>query len=100
MHILSDDSFFPEGTDNINEGVESNDSNSKINTPDQQAEIDLAKEAKKTGGISEEDAETLLEWAKHYNVPNHGSEVHPNRPGVGSNVPHIHIGPVGHIIIK
>lgn len=73
---------------------------SKRNTPDQQAVIDLAKDAKRNGGISAEDASTLLGWADEYNVPHHGPETHLNRPGPASNVPHIHIGKTGHIPIK
>ena len=72
-------------------------SDTKRFTPDQGALVDLAKEAKRTG-ISNEDANTLLQWADEYNVPHRGPEVHPNRP-YGQD-PHIHIGPVDHIFIK
>lgn len=44
--------------------------------------IELAKDAKKKGGISSEDANMLLDWADEYNVPNHGPEIHPNKPGL------------------
>lgn len=64
------------------------------NDADQEALVDLAKEAKKKGGVSEDEAQTLLDWGNEYNVPSRGPEVHPNRP---FNVPHIHVGPVGHI---
>ena len=72
---------------------------SKRNTPDQDALIQLAKELKKNGGATYEDAEILIDWAKEYNVPYHEIEVHPNRPGAASNVPHFHIGKTGHIPI-
>ena len=68
-------------------------------TPDQQAVIELAKEAKKSGGASLDDANILLGWAKEYNIPNHGPEIHLNRPGEASNVWHFHIGKTGHITI-
>ena len=72
---------------------------SKKHTPDQQAVIELAKEAKKTGGVTEDDANILIDWAKEYDVPNHGPEVHPDRPGTASNILHFHIGKTGHIPI-
>ena len=68
-------------------------------TPDQQAVIELAKEAKKSGGASLDDTNILLDWAKEYNIPNHGPEIHPNRPGEASNVWHFHIGKTGHVPI-
>ncbi len=71
----------------------------KRNTPDQDAVIQLAKEVKKNGGASYEDAEILIEWAKEYDVPYHEIEVHPNRQGAASNIPHFHIGRTGHIPI-
>lgn len=67
-------------------------------TPDQQAAVDLAKEAKrksKTKNISQDDAQTILDWANEYGLPNRGPESHPNRPH-GKNK-HIHVGPVDHI---
>ena len=64
---------------------------------DANALIQLAKDAKRTG-VSPEDAETLLQWAKEYKVnPARGPEIHPNR---NFNVPHIQIGPVNHIPIN
>ena len=68
-------------------------------TPDQQAVIALAKEAKKAGGISLDEANILLDWANEYNVFNHGPEIHLNRPGNASNIWHLHIGKTGHIPI-
>ncbi len=76
-----------------------NDGYNKRNTPDQDALIQLAKEAKKSGGATYEDAEILIEWAKEYDVPYHEIEVHLNRPGAASNIPHFHIGKTGHIPI-
>lgn len=70
-------------------------------TPDQQALVELAKEAKKSGGITPKEADTLMDWANEYKLPgSHGPEVHPNRPGPASNHPHIHVGPVGHLPIN
>ena len=68
-------------------------------TSDQRAVIELAKEAKAQGGLKAEEAKTLQKWANEYGVPNHGPEIHPNRPGAASNVWHIHIGKTGHIQI-
>lgn len=67
----------------------------KRNTPDQEALIDLAQDAKNTG-ISEEDAQTLIEWAQEYEVNPFTPEpdIHPNR---NFNKRHIRIGPVNHI---
>ena len=73
------------------------DSASKAHTPDQKAVIELAKEAKQQGGITSSDAEILQGWANEYGVPNHGPEIHPNRPGAASSVEHIYIGKTGHI---
>lgn len=56
--------------------------------------IDLSRHSRK--GVSETDAETLLEWAKEYNLPAHGPERHMNRKFKDE---HIHIGPVDHIKI-
>jgi hypothetical protein len=64
------------------------------NDENQEALVDLAKEAKKKGGVSEDDALTLVDWGKEYNVPSRGPETHTDRP---FNKPHIHVGPVGHI---
>ncbi len=66
-------------------------------TKDQQALIDIAKTAKKTGGVTEAEAKILKEWSDEYNIPFRGPEAHPNRP---FNLPHIHVGPVDHIKIK
>lgn len=53
-------------------------------TSDQRAVIELAKEAKAQGGLKAEEAKTLQKWANEYGVPNHGPEIHPNRPGAAS----------------
>ena len=63
----------------------------------QDALIQIAKEAEKKG-VSQENAKTLLDWAEEYSLPARGPEVHPNRPY--GQIPHIHIGPVDHILIK
>jgi len=64
---------------------------------DQQAVIALAKEAKAKGGLTNAEAAILLAWAKEFNVPNHGPESHPTRPGKTNQDLHIHIGKTGHI---
>jgi RHS repeat-associated protein len=65
---------------------------------DQDALIQIAKDAKRRGGISEGDMETLKVWGREYGVPARGPEAHPGR-GYGS-APHGHVGPVGHIPIR
>ena len=76
---------------------------SKRYDENQQAVIELAKEAEKAGkngspiGLSE--ANILLEWAEEYKIPHHGPEIHPNRPGAASNIWHFHIAKIGNIII-
>jgi hypothetical protein len=70
----------------------------KIFTADQDALIQLAKEAKKTGGVTDGEARTLRQWADEYGVDARGPETHKNRPQ-GQN-PHIHVGPVDHIPVK
>lgn len=66
-------------------------------TAEQDAVIQLAKDAKRTGGLTQGDAGTLREWAKEYGLPARGPEIHPNRPGWAGENPHLHIGPVNHI---
>ena len=67
-------------------------------TDDQAALIDLAKEAKKRGGVTMEEAKILQEWSDEYGIRFRGPECHPNRPF--GKKPHIHVGPVDHIWIK
>lgn len=67
------------------------------NTGDQDALIQLGKEARRKG-VSEEDAEILKEWAEEHEVPFRGPEAHPGR-GFGAN-PHIHVGPINHIPVR
>ncbi len=65
--------------------------------PDQDAVIQLAKQAKRTGGVTEEEAKTLLDWAKEYGVKpaqNHIGTDH----WVGGD--HIRVGPINHIPVK
>ncbi len=65
--------------------------------PDQDAVIQLAKQAKRTGGVTEEEAKTLLDWAKEYGVKpaqNHIGSDH----WVGGD--HIRVGPINHIPVK
>ena len=75
------------------EGVKSSGSGARF-SDDASALIDLSRHSRK--GVSETDAETLLEWAKEYNLPAHGPERHMNRKFKDE---HIHIGPVDHIKI-
>ncbi|MGF6907928.1 hypothetical protein, partial [Fusobacterium sp. PH5-44] len=87
---------------NLNNKNNSKSSKTEINkgyTSDQRAVIELAKEAKAQGGLKADAAKTLQKWANEYGVPNHGPEIHLNRPGAASNVWHIHIGKTGHIQI-
>jgi len=64
---------------------------------DQQAVIDLAKQAQQRGGISEGDATILLRWAREAGLRTRGPEIHIFRP---NPFEHIHIGPIGHIPIR
>ena len=61
---------------------------------DAAALIELAKEAKRKGNLSREEAKTLIQWAKEYGVTGRGPEMHVKRI---FNKLHIHIGPVDHI---
>ena len=65
-------------------------------TEDASALIDLARQSKRSG-LSEDNAKTLLEWAREYGLPSHGPEQHLNR---NFKDLHIHIGPVDHIKIN
>ena len=70
----------------------------KRNTPDQQAVIELAKEAKRRGGITPAEAEVLKQLAKEAGVPFRGPQSHPKRPH--GRKTHIHVGPVDHILVR
>ena len=65
-------------------------------TKDQQALVEIAKSVKKSG-VTIDDAKILKEWAKKYDLPFRGPEIHPNR---NFKDPHIHLGPIDHIPIK
>jgi RHS repeat-associated protein len=85
----------------VDEGKEVIKGAAKRFTSDQQALLDLAKDAKKSGGVTADEADILMNWAREYKLPgSHGPEVHPNRPGPASNKPHIHVGSVHHLPIK
>jgi RHS repeat-associated protein len=71
--------------------------NSKRFNPEQQALIDLAKQGQRTG-VTPQEADQLLQWAKETGVPARGPEVHPGRPF--GQFPHIHIGPIDHIPVN
>ena len=79
-------------------GKEKGKNGGKPNSPDQDRVIQIAKEAKKNGGLTPAAAELLRRLAEAAEVLFRGPESHPNRP-YGSR-PHIHVGPVGHIPIK
>ena len=67
-------------------------------TPDQQALVELAKQAERTGGVTAQEAQILKDWAKEVNLSFRGPEVHPNRPF--GQFPHVHVGPVDHLPVK
>ena len=67
----------------------------KKHTPDQQALNELGKEAKQNGGVSEKDAEKLVNWGNEVGLPSRGPESHPNRPH--GKEPHINVGHNDHI---
>lgn len=66
-------------------------------TDDQDALIQLAKQAKRRGGVSMDEANTLADWADELGLPGHGPAIHPGRPGFGGTTIHINIGPIKHI---
>jgi RHS repeat-associated protein len=60
---------------------------------DQEAVVDLAKEAQQKGGVTKADAETLVKWGKEVGFgDSRGPEDHGGDLG-----DHIHVGPVNHI---
>ena len=63
----------------------------------QQAVVDLAQRAQQVGGVSRDEAATLIQWAREYGVRYHEPMVHIARTGFGGLVEHITIGPVRHI---
>ncbi len=63
-------------------------------TEDQDALIQLAKEADRAGGLTPEDTEALKGWSEEYGLNFRGPEIHPNR---NFNIYHVHVGPVSHI---
>jgi RHS repeat-associated protein len=65
--------------------------------PEQQALIELAKAAKRRG-VTRDEGDTLVEWAREHGLEGRGPESHPGRP-YGQN-PHYHVGPVKHIPLK
>ena len=66
-------------------------------TKDQQAVIELAKENKT--GLTLDDANILVSWAKEYGISNHVPMKHPDRKGYWSTIEHIKIFNI-HIPIK
>jgi hypothetical protein len=59
---------------------------------------ELAKRAKALGGVSRDEAITLIGWAQEYGLRYHEPMVH-GGSGWASVVEHINIGPVRHIPI-
>ena len=68
-----------------------------INTPDQDAIIQLAKENKK--GITLDNTRTMFDWAKEYDLVSRLDLNGHNRGNTISRGPHAHFGPVNHIPI-
>jgi hypothetical protein len=66
-------------------------------TDEQDALIQLAKEVKRRGGVTLEDANTISDWTAQLEIPGHGPAIHPGRPGFPGNTLHINVGPVKHI---
>ena len=75
-----------------------NNNQSKRHTPDQRAAVELAKEARRRGGLSQDEAEALVDMAKETGLEARGPESHPGRPY--GQEPHIHVGPINHIPVK
>ncbi len=71
----------------------------KVFTEDQDAVQKLAKEAKRKGGLTESDADILMDWADEYKIPARGPEVSA-RPGIWHDTRHYHIGNIDHIPLK
>ena len=67
--------------------------------PDQQALVQLAKDAQARGGVSPVEGATLVEWGKELGFGDAARG--PEGPHPGSSLgPHIHVGPVNHILVK
>ena len=82
-------------SDKSNPAPERESATNARHTPDQEAVIELAQDAKKKGGMSQDEAKQLVEWAKEYGVkPARGPEAHPGRNFKGT---HVHVGPVSHV---
>lgn len=54
-----------------------------------QAVIDFARENR--NGVTRNEAELSVEWAKEYGISNHSPMIHPNRSGIWSVQEHIKI---------
>lgn len=52
-------------------------------TADQEALIELAKAAKKRGGVTMEEGGVLADWADELGLTGHGPAIHPGRGGFG-----------------
>ena len=54
-------------------------------------------EFSRTTGLTQDEAEALIDLAKDAGLPVRGPESHPDRPNKGT---HIHVGPVNHILVR
>jgi len=70
------------------------------NSADQEAVIDLAKQAKKSGGMTSSEADNLGEMANEAGVPNRQDPGHDSGKNPATQNTHSHVGPVDHIPIK
>ena len=80
-----------------NGGIKSSETNHLAFDSNQQAVIELAKGYAR--GITESDANILIEWATEYGLNARGPEIHINRSGWASIHRHIHVGPLNHILV-
>ncbi|MBI4870482.1 MAG: RHS repeat-associated core domain-containing protein [Candidatus Riflebacteria bacterium] len=68
-------------------------------TPDQDAIIDLVRDAvRRRGALTQSEADMIRQWADQYGLRFRGPETHPARPF--GRVPHIHVGPLDHIEVR
>jgi uncharacterized protein RhaS with RHS repeats len=94
---LGDALFNSDSAEDITQDGAQDGSSDRTFTADQDAAIQLAKEAVNKGGLTEDEARALIEQAREVGLRARGPEAHEGR-GFGSR-PHIHIGPINHIPI-
>lgn len=88
------------GDSGSSSGEQSGAEDSKRHTPDQEAVVELAKEAKAEGGVSADEAGTLVDMAQEAGLPARGPESHPDRKSETSQAEHIHVDKQDHIPVK